>query len=338
MSLRLTAILASVSGLALSVSAALAQEVNVYSHRQPELVQPLFDAFTAQTGIAVNVAFVNKGMAERLKAEGARSPADLVMTVDIARLAQVVAAGVTQPVLSETLNANIPAAFRDADNQWFGLTSRARVVFASKDRVPDGAVSTYEDLADPKWKGRICSRAGTHDYNLALLAAVIDHHGVQAARNWAKGLHDNLAKRPEGGDRDQVKSIWAGECDISLGNTYYMGEMMANPDQRKWADSVRIIFPTFAEGGTHVNISGMAMTKSAPHREDALKLMEFLTSEPAQKIYAEINHEFPLRPGVARSELVESWGSFIPDSADLSSLAANRPQALKLMEEINFDG
>lgn len=338
MSLRVTAILASVSGLALCTGAALAQEVNVYSHRQPELVQPLFDAFTAQTGIAVNVAFVNKGMAERLKAEGARSPADLVMTVDIARLAQVVAAGVTQPVISETLNTNIPAAFRDADNQWFGLTSRARVVFASKDRVADGAVSTYEDLADPKWQGRICSRAGTHDYNLALLAAVIDHHGAQAARAWATGLHDNLAKRPEGGDRDQVKSIWAGECDISLGNTYYMGEMMADPDQRKWADSVRIIFPTFAEGGTHVNISGMAMTKSAPHREDALKLMEFLTSEPAQKIYAEINHEFPLRTGVARSELVESWGSFTPDTANLAALAAHRPQALKLMEEINFDG
>ncbi|MDP5326302.1 MAG: Fe(3+) ABC transporter substrate-binding protein [Paracoccaceae bacterium] len=338
MSLRVTAILASVSGLALCTGAALAQEVNVYSHRQPELVQPLFDAFTAQTGIAVNVAFVNKGMAERLKAEGARSPADLVMTVDIARLAQVVAAGVTQPVISETLNTNIPAAFRDADNQWFGLTSRARVVFASKDRVADGAISTYEDLADPKWQGRICSRAGTHDYNLALLAAVIDHHGAQAARAWATGLHDNLAKRPEGGDRDQVKSIWAGECDISLGNTYYMGEMMADPDQRKWADSVRIIFPTFAEGGTHVNISGMAMTKSAPHREDALKLMEFLTSEPAQKIYAEINHEFPLRTGVARSELVESWGSFTPDTANLAALAAHRPQALKLMEEINFDG
>ena len=338
MSLRFTAILASVSGLALCTGAALAQEVNVYSHRQPELVQPLFDAFTAQTGIAVNVAFVNKGMAERLKAEGARSPADLVMTVDIARLAQVVAAGVTQPVISETLNTNIPAAFRDADNQWFGLTSRARVVFASKDRVADGAISTYEDLADPKWQGRICSRAGTHDYNLALLAAVIDHHGAQAARAWATGLHDNLAKRPEGGDRDQVKSIWAGECDISLGNTYYMGEMMADPDQRKWADSVRIIFPTFAEGGTHVNISGMAMTKSAPHREDALKLMEFLTSEPAQKIYAEINHEFPLRTGVARSELVESWGSFTPDTANLAALAAHHPQALKLMEEINFDG
>ena len=336
MSLRVTAI--SVSGLALCTGAALAQEVNVYSHRQPELVQPLFDAFTAQTGIAVNVAFVNKGMAERLKAEGARSPADLVMTVDIARLAQVVAAGVTQPVISETLNTNIPAAFRDADNQWFGLTSRARVVFASKDRVADGAISTYEDLADPNWQGRICSRAGTHDYNLALLAAVIDHHGAQAARAWATGLHDNLAKRPEGGDRDQVKSIWAGECDISLGNTYYMGEMMADPDQRKWADSVRIIFPTFAEGGTHVNISGMAMTKSAPHREDALKLMEFLTSEPAQKIYAEINHEFPLRTGVARSELVESWGSFTPDTANLAALAAHRPQALKLMEEINFDG
>ena len=338
MSLRVTAILASVSGLAICTGAALAQEVNVYSHRQPELVQPLFDAFTAQTGIAVNVAFVNKGMAERLKAEGARSPADLVMTVDIARLAQVVAAGVTKPVISETLNTNIPAAFRDADNQWFGLTSRARVVFASKDRVADGAVSTYEDLADPKWQGRICSRAGTHDYNLALLAAVIDHHGAQAARAWATGLHDNLAKRPEGGDRDQVKSIWAGECDISLGNTYYMGEMMAAPDQRKWADSVRIIFPTFAEGGTHVNISGMAMTKSAPHREDALKLMEFLTSEPAQKIYAEINHEFPLRTGVERSELVESWGSFTPDTANLAALAAHRPQALKLMEEINFDG
>lgn len=316
----------------------LADEVNVYSHRQPELVLPLFDAFTKETGIEVNVAFVDKGMVERLQAEGDRSPADLVMTVDIARLSQIVDAGVTQAVQSDVLTANIPAEFRDPANQWFGLTTRARVVYASKERVKDGEVTTYEDLTNPKWKGRICTRPGTHDYNLGLMAAMIFHHDETYAKAWAEGVKANLAHKPEGNDRAQVKSIWAGECDIALGNTYYMGEMLADPEQAEWANSVRIVYPTFEGGGTHVNVSGVAMTKAAPNHDAALKLMEFLSSDEAQKIYAETNHEFPVKPGVPQSEIVASWGSFTPDNVNLMDLAKLRPTALKLMEEVNFDG
>lgn len=317
---------------------AMAEEVNVYSHRQPELVQPLFDAFTAKTGIKVNVAFVDKGMVERLQSEGDRSPADLVMTVDIARLTQIVDAGVTQPVKDKVLEDAIPAEYRDPAGQWFGLTSRARIVYASKERVKDGEVTTYEDLADPKWKGRICTRSGTHDYNLALMAAMIAHHDEAYAKKWAEGLKANLARKPEGGDRDQAKAIWAGECDIALGNTYYMGEMLSNPDQKEWAEASRIVFPTFEGGGTHVNVSGIAMTKAAPNKDAALKLMEFLVSDEAQKIYAETNHEFPLKPGVERSDLVKSWGEFTPDNLSLTEVAKLRPAALKLMEEVDFDG
>lgn len=316
----------------------LAAEVNVYSFRQPELVQPLFDAFTAETGITVNVAYVDKGLVERLVAEGARSPADLVMTVDISRLAQLVDAEVTQPVVSTVLAANIPAEYRDPGNQWFGLTSRARVVYASRARVADGDVTTYEDLAAPKWRGRICTRSGVHDYSLGLMAAMIAHHGEADAKLWAEGLKANLAKKPDGGDRDQVKSIWAGECDISLGNTYYMGEMVADPEQKQWADAVRIIYPTFEDGGTHLNISGVAMTKAAPDKAEALQLMEFLSSDEAQRIYAETNHEFPVKPGVPRSALVQNWGDFTADAIDLNDLARLRPDALRLMEEVNFDG
>ncbi len=317
---------------------ALAQEVNVYSHRQPELLQPLVDAFTAETGIPVNVAFVDQGMAERLVAEGDRSPADLVMTVDIARLMQIVNAGVTQPVQSDVLEANIPAELRDPEGHWFGLTARARIVYASKERVADGEVTTYEDLASDKWRGRICLRSGTNDYNVALLGAYIAHHGEEAAKTWAEGLKANLAIKPAGGDRDQVKGIWSGQCDISLGNTYYMGQMLASEEQKQWADSVNIVFPTFEGGGTHLNISGVAMTKSAPNRDAALQFMEWLSSDEAQRIYAETNHEFPVKPGVARSELVSSWGEFAPDSIGLAEVAKARAAALRIMEEINFDG
>jgi iron(III) transport system substrate-binding protein len=320
-----------------AASPALA-DVNIYTTRQPELIQPVMDAFTAQTGIAVNLAFVQEGIVERLKAEGARSPADLVMTVDIANLQQIVDADVMQPVDDPVLTAAIPPELRSPDNLWFGLTTRARIVYASKDRVADGEVTTYEDLADPKWQGRICSRSGLHDYNLALLAAVIAHDGEAAATDWAAGLKANLARKPEGNDRAQVKAIWAGECDISLGNTYYMGEMLADPEQAEWANSVRIIFPTFADGGTHVNISGVAMTKAAPNKEEALKLMEFLVSPEAQEIYAQTNNEYPVLAGAALSDLVKSWGSFTPDAIPLSELAANRPAALRIMETVNFDG
>ena len=323
--------------LACSVPA-LAQEINVYSHRQPELIQPLVDAFTAETGIKVNVAFVDKGMAERLQAEGDRSPADLVLTVDIARLMQIVDAGVTQAVQSDVLEADIPAELRDPADHWFGLTSRARVVYASKDRVKPGEVTTYEDLASDKWKGRLCTRSGLHDYNVALLGAIIVHHDEAYATEWAAGLKANLARKPDGGDRDQVKAIAAGECDIALGNTYYIGQMMANPEEKDAAEQVSIVFPTFEGGGTHLNISGVAMTKAAPNRENALKFMEWLSSDKAQKIYAETNYEFPVEPGVERSELVKSWGEFTPDATPLAEIAKARATALKIMETVDFDG
>lgn len=315
----------------------LAEEVNIYSHRQPELLKPLTDAFTEKTGIAVNTAFVEKGMVERLRAEGDRSPADLIMTVDVARLGEVKEAGVTQPLLPEVLDA-VPATLRDTDGHWLGLTTRARIVYASKDRVADGELTSYEDLADPKWKGRICTRPFTHDYNVALTAAYLAHHGPEATKTWLEGVKANLAKRPEGNDRAQVKSIWAGECDISLGNTYYMGKMLEDPEQKQWAELVRILFPTFEDGGTHVNVSGVAMTKAAPNKEAAQKLLEFLVSDEAQKIYAETNYEFPVSDHVERSEVVKSWGDFTPDDIPLTTIAELRPQALNLIEEVDFDG
>ena len=316
---------------------ALAEEVNIYSHRQPELLKPLTDAFTAETGIAVNTAFVDKGMVERLKAEGSRSPADLVMTVDVARLGEVKDAGVLQAVADQALDV-IPENLRDADRNWFGLTTRARIVYASRDRVADGEVTTYEDLADPKWKGRICTRQFTNDYNVALTAAYLHHHGAEATQTWLEGVKANLAKKPEGNDRAQVKSIWAGECDISLGNTYYMGQMLNDPEQQEWANSVRIVFPTFEGGGTHVNISGVGMTASAPNKEAAQKFMEFLVSPEAQRIYAEANYEFPVVEGVARSDVVASWGEFTADATPLTEISALRPEALRLIEAVDFDG
>ncbi|MCF8511455.1 MAG: Fe(3+) ABC transporter substrate-binding protein [Rhodobacteraceae bacterium] len=316
---------------------ALADEVNIYSHRQPELIQPLIDAFTAETGITVNVAFVDKGMAERLQAEGDRSPADLVLTVDIARLLQIIEAGVIQPVHSEVLTANIPAEYRDPQDQWFGLTARARIVYASKERVQPGEVTTYEDLASDKWKGRICTRSGMHDYNVALTSAILAHHDAAYTEGWLNGVKANLARKPDGGDRDQVKAIWAGECDIAVGNTYYMGEMVADGEQKAWADSVNVVFPEFEAGGTHMNISGVAMTKSAPNKDAALTFMEWLSSDAAQKIYAETNYEYPVKPGVAQSALVASWGTFTPDALGLADVAAKRAEALKLIETVDFD-
>lgn len=324
---------------ALTIAApALASEINIYSYRQPELIKPLTDAFTAETGVKVNVAYLKKGMIERLRAEGDRSPADLVFTVDISRLSSVVNGGFTQAVTSDMLNANVPATYRDPDGHWFGLTTRARIVYASKDRVAEGEITTYEDLADPKWKGRICTRSGTHAYNVALTSAVIHHHGEAGAKDWLEGVKANLARKPQGNDRAQVKAIWAGECDIAIGNTYYMGKMLADPEQKAWADSVNIVFPTFENAGTHVNVSGVAMTKSAPNKDNALKMMEFLTSAKAQEIYAKANYEYPIAPGSKADPLVSGWGSFDADTTNLMDLASKRDAALKLTETVDFDG
>ena len=317
---------------------ALAGEVNVYSYRQPELIQPLVDGFEAATGNAVNIVYLEQGITERLVAEGGRSPADLVFTVDVSRLSEAKEAGVTEPVESAVLEENIPAALRDPEGHWFGLTTRARIVYASRERVGEGEVTTYQDLADPRWAGRICTRSGTHVYTIGLISAMIEHDGLEATRDWLEGVKANLAKAPEGNDRAQVKSIWAGECDVSLGNTYYMGAMLEDPEQQEWAQSVRIDFPTFADGsGTHVNISGVAMVKGAPNPEEALAFMEYLSSPEAQSIYADVVHEYPADPATAPSELVASWGPLEADDTDLAAIASHRAEALKLVEEVDFD-
>ena len=324
--------------LILGAAPVFGSEINIYSYRQPFLIQPLTDAFTEQTGIKVNVAYLRKGMIERMKAEGKRSPADVVLTVDISRLAAVVEANLTQPVLNKTLEKNIPTIYRDPDNHWFGLTTRARIIYASKDKVSDGEVTTYENLADPKWKGRICTRSGTNAYTVALTSAIIHHHGAEKAEEWLRSVKNNLARKPQGNDRAQVKAIWAGECDISIGNTYYMGKMLKDPEQKAWADSVRIVFPVFENGGTHVNISGIALAKYSPNKENAVRLMEFLSSPEAQKIYAFANFEYPIAPNAEPAELVKNWGTFTPDDVNLMDLAKLRSTALKLTEIVDFDG
>ncbi len=322
---------------AVTLPALAKEEVNVYSYRQAFLVEPLFQGFTDETGIEVNVIFAKKGLAERLEREGANSPADLIFTVDIGRLNEVVAKDLTQAVQSDVLSTNIPTQYRDPDNMWFGLTTRTRSVYASKERADLADIKRYEDLADPKWKGRICTRSGKHPYNLALIASMIAHHGEAEAEAWLRGVKSNLARKPQGNDRAQVKAIYEGVCDLSLGNNYYLGKMLNDPEQTKWANAVQITFPNSAERGTHVNISGMALTKSAPNKANAIKLMEYLVGNTAQTMYAEQNFEYPVNPNVQPSELVASWGDFKADKLPLSKIASLRKTAAQLVDKVGFD-
>ena len=315
-----------------------ASEVNIYSYRQPFLIEPLTSAFTDKTGIKVNIVYLRKGMIERMKAEGKRSPADVVLTVDISRLSALVEAGLTQQVVSQTLSTNVPEKYRDPAGHWFGLTTRARIIYVSKERIRTGEIKSYEDLADPKWRGKVCTRSGLNAYNLALTSAIIHHHGEDYAKKWLDGFKQNLARKPQGNDRAQVKAIWAGECDLSIGNTYYMGKMLKDPEQADWAKSVNIVFPTFEGGGTHVNVSGIGMAKFSPNKENALALMEFLSSGEAQEIYATANFEYPIAPGTKVDDLVKSWGSFNADNVNLMTIAKLRKKALKLTEIVDFDG
>jgi iron(III) transport system substrate-binding protein len=315
-----------------------ASEVNIYSYRQPFLIEPLTTAFTDKTGIKVNIVYLRKGMIERMKAEGKRSPADVVLTVDISRLSALVEAGLTQQVVSQILSTNVPEKYRDPAGHWFGLTTRARIIYVSKERVRTGEIKSYEDLADPKWRGKVCTRSGLNAYNLSLTSAIIHHHGEDYAKKWLDGFKQNLARKPQGNDRAQVKAIWAGECDLSIGNTYYMGKMLKDPEQADWAKSVNIVFPTFEGGGTHVNVSGIGMAKFSPNKENALALMEFLSSGEAQEIYATANFEYPIAPGTKVDDLVKSWGSFNADNVNLMTIAKLRKRALKLTEIVDFDG
>lgn len=319
-----------------ATSASASDEVNIYSYREPGLINPMLEAFTKETGIKTNVVFAKDGLIERLTAEGKNSPADVLLTNESGLLLQAVGAGVTQPVSSPKLDKEIPANLRDAGNQWFGLTKRARVVYASKDRVKQDAI-TYEELADPKWRGKICIRSGQHTYNVALIASMIAHHGEEYTEKWLDGLKANLARRPAGGDREGVRDVQAGLCDIAVGNTYYMAAMLKNPDQKAWADAVRIIFPNAADRGTHVNVSGVAMTANAPNKDNALRLMEFLASPEAQRLYAEANGEYPVVEGVPTSPVVESWGPLKSDPLPLTEIAALRKKASELVDRVQFD-
>ncbi len=319
--------------------AASAAEVHVYSFREPKLMEPLFAAFTAKTGIEVKTVFAKDGLIERIVAEGANSPADVLLTNEFGLLTQARDAGITQPALSPAIEADVPAAYRDPAGHWIGLTRRARVVYASKKRVGQHAI-TYEELADPKWKGKICARSGQHTYNVALVASMIAHHGAADAETWLKGVKENLARKPSGGDRDQVKAIFAGECDLAIGNTYYMALMATNekePEQKDWAAAVKVLFPNAADRGTHVNLTGAALMRNAPGKESGLALIAYLASAEAQTAYAAANHEYPVKDGVAPSDLVQSWGALKPDPIALEEIAKLRRQASELVDKVGFD-
>ncbi|WP_203344655.1 Fe(3+) ABC transporter substrate-binding protein [Vibrio fluvialis] len=332
--LALSAIACSV--LAPSVMAA--EEVNVYSYRQPFLIEPMFKEFTQETGIKVNVKFAKEGIAEKLAQEGEYSPADVILTSEFSRLFELSDKGLTQPVNSRIIDENIPAQYRDSSEEWFALTVRTRSVYSSRDRVGKlGDDFDYLDLAKPEYKGKICTRSGKHPYNIALVAAMIANHGEAQTKTWLEGLKANLARKPQGNDRDQVRAIKEGLCDLSLGNSYYLGKMLEDKEQKSWAESVYINFPGQNVQGTHVNVSGMAMAKYAPNRDNAVKLMEFLTGETAQHMYAEVNYEYPVKPGVERSKLVASWGEFKSDSLPLEQIADNHAAAIKLLDEVKFD-
>jgi iron(III) transport system substrate-binding protein len=320
------------------LSASAQGVVNVYTNREPGLYSATLDEFTKATGVKVNAIFSEQGLSERIKAEGENSPADVLITVDIGRLQEALDLGIAQPVRSETLASAIPANARDPEGRWHGLSMRARAIYVSKDRVKDTALD-YEDLADPKWKGKICTRSFQHQYNLALAAAMIVKHGEAKTEEWLKGVKANLAKKPSGGDRDVAKDIAAGVCDIGLGNTYYVGLMTngTNPDQKKWAEAIRVVLPTFENGGTHINVSGAVLAKNAPNRENALKLMEFMVTPEAQRVFADVNYEYPVRAGIEINQLVKSFGDLKADTMNLSDVAKNRSKASALVDKVGFD-
>lgn len=314
-------------------------EVNLYSARQEQLIKPLLDKFTAQTGITVNLLTGDADtLLRRLQTEGAASPADMLITVDAGRLFRAETAGVLQPVESEVLEQHIPAHLRHPEGLWFGMTYRARTIMYVKERVKPEQLSTYENLATPQWRGKICVRSSNSIYNQSMLASMVATEGAQAAEQWAKGLVANFARRPQGGDRDQVMAAASGQCDLVLANTYYLAQMMVsdNPAQQEAAGQVAVFWPNQSGRGVHVNISGAALTKSAKNRANALQLLEFMVTPEAQQWYAQVNHEYPVRSDVPASDLLRSWGTFKADSVNLTALGVNNPEAVRIMDRAGW--
>lgn len=334
------ALLSSVTLLGLAAPAfAQSGEVNIYSYREQSLLQPLLDSFSQETGIKANVLYAGDGLLERVAAEGELSPADVVLTVDIGNLVGAEEQGLTQPITTPDLDERVPQAFRDDDNNWTALSLRARVFYVSKDRV-DATALTYEDITKPEWKGRLCTRAGDHAYNIGLIAQRIAEHGLDETRTWLTAVRDNLAYPPTGGDREGVKNILAGTCDLSITNTYYMGAMLNNeaePEQKDWANSARIIYPDAEGEGTQVNVAGGFIAKYAPNLDNANALIAFLLSDEAQGIYADTNYEFPVVPSVQPAELTLSWGTLKAVDTPLVEVAAHRAEAAALVDELKFN-
>lgn len=338
---------AALMGGAVAISAAStgaavqADEVNIYTTREPGLIQPLLDAYTEKTGVKVNTVFLKDGMPERVASEGESSPADLLMTVDAGNLADLVDKGLTQPVESAVLAEAVPENLRDAEGNWFALSMRARVLYAAKDLGLDSF--QYADLADPEYKGRVCIRSGQHPYNTALFAAYDVHHGAEATEEWLSGIKANLARKAAGGDREVAKDILGGICDIGIANAYYVGRMKNSEpgtDGRKWGDAIKVVRPTFASNkskGTHVNISGASVAKYAPNKDNAVKLLEYLVSDKAQSLYANANYEYPVRKGVKLDPVVASFGELVVDPLPLTEIAKHRKQASELVDKVGFN-
>ncbi|WP_422230205.1 extracellular solute-binding protein [Methylorubrum rhodinum] len=318
---------------------AQAAEVNLYTTREPGLIRPLLDAYTARSGVKVNTVFVEKGLAERVAAEGARSQADLVMTVDIGNLIELVDRDLAQPVRSAALEAAVPAPLRDSEGRWFGLSMRARVLYADKG-LSDLSAATYEELADPKWKGKVCLRSGQHPYNTALISAFLVRHGAEKTEAWLKGVKANLARKAAGGDRDVARDIAADLCEVGLANSYYVGLMRSGrggPDQQKWGEAIKVVLPTFEGGGTHVNVSGAIVARNAPNRDEAVKLLEYLVSDEAQALYARTDYEYPVKSGAAVDPLLSAFGTLAIDTTPLVEIARNRKAASLLVDKVGFD-
>ncbi|MCL1145103.1 Fe(3+) ABC transporter substrate-binding protein [Shewanella sp. 10N.261.52.F9] len=313
-----------------------AENLTVYSYRQAFLIEPILADFTKETGIGVDVVFSKKGIAERMMREGRLSKADIVLTSDFYRLMELVEKDLVVPAKSDTLKQNIPAKYRSPDDEWYALTMRVRNIYSSKDRLGKLDIN-YEDLADPKYKGKICTRSGKHPYNVSLVASMIAHHGEQETKTWLEGWKANLARKPQGNDRAQVKAVSEGLCDLAIGNSYYLGKMLQDPKQKVWADAIEINFPNQDNRGSHINVSGMAMAKHSKNQAAALKLMEFLSGDKAQQTYAEVNFEYPVKVDVAPSKLVASWGEFKADDLPIYKLAEYHSAAIKLLDEVKFD-
>jgi iron(III) transport system substrate-binding protein len=316
-----------------------AEEVNLYSARKEDLIKPLLDRFTQETGIQVNlVTGKANALLQRLKSEGRNTPADLLLTTDAGNLYRAQEAGLTQAVKSKILQSSVPAQYREPEGHWYGLSVRARTIFYAKDRVKPSELGSYADLTDAKWKGRICIRSSNNIYNQSLVAAMIAHQGVEKTEQWVKGLVNNFARPPKGGDRDQIRAAAAGQCDIAIANTYYYGAMQQSKKEsdRAAADKVALFWADQQGNGTHVNISGGAVTKYARNKANAIKLLEFLVNDDSQRWYAEVNNEYPVTPGVQVSGTLAAWGKFKADNLDLHLLGKYNAEAVRLMDRAGW--